>query len=319
MARTLRPTRLSQYRSDWKGVLPTRDECYSVIARSATFPTIARLWFTGGLTTDQLMAPTVNELASKVTMELTLANYDRHAALELLEDSPFWEHRRLLRAESPKYHRLHGRIKEMMALEEPEHLIIFALYPVTCLVTLLILLRDFPWLRITFMHAYMPYQGRHGKDGYSRQATLDALESREHPQVVLMTYHLGSVGFNLQEANWLTMLEEPNTHAHAAQAPARVHRKGQRRATHIEAFWDEVNLARNTWYGRTPTATPWIRDWIGPYRNIASPARPVPIYQVLSEQDRQLATARNMGITSERHPCGGVSFQDFHFVVGLIA
>ncbi|KAK7990389.1 hypothetical protein PG990_014669 [Apiospora arundinis] len=58
-----------------------------------------------------------------------------------------------------------------------------------------------------------------------------------------MTYQLGSVGSNLQEANWLTMLEEPNTHAHAAQAPARVHRKGQRRETHIEAFRDEVNLA----------------------------------------------------------------------------
>ncbi|KAK8071890.1 hypothetical protein PG996_005238 [Apiospora saccharicola] len=195
-------------------------ECYSVIARSATFPTIARLWFTRGLTTDQLMAPTVNELASK----------DRHAALELLEDSPFWEHRRLLRAESPKYRRLHGRIKEMLALEEPEHMIIFALYPVTCLITLLLLRETSPG-------------SAHGKDGYSRQATLDALESREHPQVVLMTYQLGSVGFNLQEANWLTMLEEPNTHAHATQAPARVHRKGQRRETHIEAFRDEVNLA----------------------------------------------------------------------------
>lgn len=251
--------KLVQYNEDPKGAKPTKESVemdllrgrapadatgavgYTVISRSATFPTLTRLWLAKQITVGQLMAPSINSIAENITKELA-SKYDRRSALRLFEDSPFWKYRHILRDESPKYKRLHARIKEML-LQPEEHMIIFALHPVSCLITMMLLLRDFPKLQVTYMHAKVPFQAKQANEGHSRQAMLEGLESRDDHQALIMTYDLGSVGLNLQEANWLTMLEEPNTHADMVQAPARVHRKGQKRATHLEALRNEINLA----------------------------------------------------------------------------
>lgn len=273
--------RLGQYKRDPKGTKPTKEsvemellhgrvradskgaECYTIISRSSTFPALTRLWSTNHITTEQLMATTINKLADTITKELASTGYDRRAALPLFKETPFWDNRCLLRAESPKYQHLYARIKEMLARPVPEHMVIFALHPVSCLVTMMLLLEDFPPLRVMYMHASVPFHATQSSDEHSRHAMVEALQSREHPKVLIMTYDIGSVGFNLQDANWLTMLEQPKTHADKAQAPARVHRKGQQRETHIEALRDDRNLAEKYLIRKDANRGAWEEgvDW----------------------------------------------------------
>lgn len=240
---------------------------YSILYRSTTYPALTRLCEESHLHYTDLMASSVNTLASEVSQYLVPDNprsespsksneqppsksYSRSAALQVFKDSKFWNHIDLLRRDSPKYRHVASRINEMMDQnkkqeeDKKEHMVLFCLHPVSCLITTMLLLKDFPELRIRYIHASMPFQTSGSR--HSRQAMIEALDDHVHHQVFILTYDLGSVGFNLQQANWLIQLEEANNHADKTQAPARVHRRGQTLETHLECLHDPRNIGEKS-------------------------------------------------------------------------
>ncbi|KAK8070324.1 hypothetical protein PG994_006940 [Apiospora phragmitis] len=141
--------RLAQHQLDGKGTQPTKAsveeellwgtapagakgaKCYNVISRASMFPALALLWQRGRIDAVHLKADYINRLAKAATTILASTDYARGAARHVFEESPFWADRDLLRRDSPKYHRLHNRVKEMVAYKH-EHMIVFALHPASC-------------------------------------------------------------------------------------------------------------------------------------------------------------------------------------------
>ncbi|KAK7981583.1 hypothetical protein PG988_003821 [Apiospora saccharicola] len=264
----LAPTRESVEKDLLGGRTPSGADgakSYLMLYRSSTYPALTRLCDEGHIRRKHLMAPYVNSIALNITQSLTATktqgespgmsgdesldqSYNRHAALEECEKSPFWKHLDLLRQDSPKYQHVATRIREMFKQNKPqepkEHMVLFAMHPVSCLITTMLLLNDFPDLRIRYIHASMPFQAN--GSNHSRQAMIEALDDHDHHQVFILTYDLGSVGLNLQQANHLIQLEEASNHADATQAPARVHRRGQIRKTHLECLHDPRNIGEKS-------------------------------------------------------------------------
>ncbi|RYO82756.1 hypothetical protein DL764_009560 [Monosporascus ibericus] len=252
--------RSQQYQKERRGTEPTKAaiemellrghakadakgaECYGIICRAATFPTLTALWQDAKITAEQLMARNINELASAITTHLAASKYDNATVRSLFARSPLWKYRDKLKTESPKYQRLRHRITDMLGRGD-EHIVVFALHPVSCYVTMMLLIEDFPDIQVMYIHASVPFNATREGDYHSRYAMVNELNSRHRPKVLITSYSISSVGLNLQAANWLTMLEEPNDPADKAQAPARVHRYGMGRGSDIEALRDERNLA----------------------------------------------------------------------------
>ncbi|KAK8064556.1 hypothetical protein PG994_007194 [Apiospora phragmitis] len=222
-------------------------ECYAAILRSCGYPPLTKIWYEMKITSEQLKATTTNKLSSQITKLLTPSDYRRDAALLECKKCPFWKHREVLRAGAPKYRYLHDRITEMMRTTDPkEHMLVYALNPVTCLITLMLLLEDFSELRMMYIHAEVPCKPPETNKKYCRAAFIEALESHDHHQVFISSYEILSFGCNLQECNNFIGMEEPSSFESKMQAACRVHRLGQTLPTRIEFLQDRMNASEES-------------------------------------------------------------------------
>lgn len=141
------------------GRAPANDhgvECYMALTRAVGYPRLVKLCHEKKIASDQVKASFVNILASTVIKILTPYDYQRHAAKFEVKRSVFGKYTKLRRRGSPKYEYLSGRMKEMVQTGPREHRLIHTLNPVTCLVTPMLLLQDFPELRMVYHHAWVP-------------------------------------------------------------------------------------------------------------------------------------------------------------------
>jgi SNF2 family DNA or RNA helicase len=93
--------------------------------------------------------------------------------------------------------------------------------------------------------AFGPLQFHGRIPANQRQAVLDAFRTDPHKQILLMSYGTGSVGLNLQFANYVFLFDRWWNPAIEDQAIKRAHRIGQKEPVFVTRF-----VAQNTIEGR---------------------------------------------------------------------
>ncbi|KAK7947091.1 uncharacterized protein PG986_011412 [Apiospora aurea] len=262
-----RPSLLDSQQRVLKGLAGFTTEEYTAVVRrvlfSTTFPGIAliakqRPDLLPYLRSDQPQ----QGIAAAFTKATLNPEYTRQKVMqEVAKDNPFWDlaadslpTTELLR-DSPKAEELFRLINERLlgsrldkknpVVEQQldagpadgsgvRHMIIFVDSPITAYLLALILFRRFvEKIEVFLIHSKLPSSSASKSlDWHSRQAFEEAFNSdcqrTDRNKIAIVTYAMGSTGWNLQRASIAVLLDVPGTKAERDQACNRVNRRGQR-------------------------------------------------------------------------------------------
>ncbi|KAK7906518.1 hypothetical protein PG985_016255 [Apiospora marii] len=189
---------------------------------------------------------------------------------KLEQDNPFWEKVGKLQATSPKLTKLidfinrelvGSKLADRPAAQQrdagPEdgsfvrHLLVFVQAPITAYLAALVLHRAVgPRADVFLVHADLPPQNKtknehwHSREAFERTFN-EACNEHSRNKIVVLTYHMGGTGGNLQRASMAVLLDVPPSSADRDQACNRVNRRGQTGKPHIVEMYYRNHMSED--------------------------------------------------------------------------
>ncbi|KAK8024599.1 hypothetical protein PG993_012665 [Apiospora rasikravindrae] len=179
----------------------------------------------------------------------------RQAMQKVRENNPFWDIATTkLLPDAPKAEHLCHLVHEELIKTRSDrngqagkapadgsgvrHMIVFVNSPITAYLMALILFQQFEEnVDVFLIHSGLPTAPRATEPWHCRQSFEETFnsscEQRDNNKIAVITYNMGSTGWNLQRANIAVLLDVPVQKAERDQACNRVNRRGQRCEPHI--------------------------------------------------------------------------------------
>ncbi|KAI2466860.1 hypothetical protein F4781DRAFT_404246 [Annulohypoxylon bovei var. microspora] len=261
-----------------KGVKVHRS--YEIIIRSSCFPAVAQLIQHNAVEYESLLSNSVVEIAQKITKVLAgqtafissrpSNTYSiNNAVTEILKESPFYPYADLLTDQSPKFALICRCLGHLKALRtrpyelnpefpnpgiEPSdgsrvrHCLIFSETQLSAFLTFMFLYIEY---RNTYDFLYM-HAGLSAAERYEMvKAIQKPCAPTDRNKILISTFNIAGVGFNIQRANYCLITEMPRSRDIQNQAKGRIDRTGQEMEPISIQMHDRNNLAEAVRFRRS--------------------------------------------------------------------
>lgn len=233
------------------------------LLRASTFPAVAELIHNNVVNYKETLGSSVLPIATKVSTILRPKEFDdetKTEALGVLQSSPWWDHRDHLFENSPKIQEVVRQIDNLIEIstkdvDDPElaalgpppsdnttirHLLLYADYPVSAFLMLMVLLPKYCDKNVQFVYAHS------GVNVNVRQEYVDYIQKNcvigGPIKILISTISIIGHGFNLFRAGTVIITEIPRGSDKQNQAFGRVDRRGQVMQPSLIQLYDRVNL-----------------------------------------------------------------------------
>ncbi|KAI1128344.1 hypothetical protein F5Y10DRAFT_265255 [Nemania abortiva] len=245
---------------------------YNIISRASCFPYVAVLHEDKLVQAKDFVVDEFRPIANNVSRALhpsRLGNVDFGAVNDYFQGSPFYNHRRQLKEESPKIQWVEGYIRKLIkirsqpvdspqVLEEwgpppPDgtncrHALVFSDSPLSAFLTMMTLWEAFrneiEAGEVIFLYAHSGVSVAHRAD-YTRYMQASC-QNDNRVKVLISTMGIYGEGHNLQRANSVIITEVPTSFENQKQMFSRCARKGQVMRTFLFQLFDNENLMERT-------------------------------------------------------------------------
>ncbi|KAI0483758.1 hypothetical protein F4859DRAFT_512397 [Xylaria cf. heliscus] len=234
-----------------------------LLLRSSTFPAVAQLVYQGSIKYEALLGAGVISIATKVSNILApnkISDETMTEALDVLKSSPWWEHRDLLYEQSSKIQEVERQIDTLIDIstkdvDDPSladvgpppsdgtairHLLLYADYPLSAFLMLMVLLPRYSDSNVVFMYAHS------GVGVKTRQNYVDYIQrdckAGDPVKILISTISIIGRGYNIFRASNVIITEIPRSSDLQNQAFGRVDRRGQVMEPRLIQLYDGINL-----------------------------------------------------------------------------
>ncbi|KAI0442694.1 hypothetical protein F4803DRAFT_575256 [Xylaria telfairii] len=234
-----------------------------ILLRASTFPAVAQLVNDKVVSYEDTLGTKVLPIATKISTILRPKDFDDETKLEALralESSPWWEHRNTLFESSRKIREVVHQIDNLIeistkAVDDPSlaelgpppsdkttirHLLLYADYPLSAFLMLMVLLPRYTNKNVEFMYAHS------GVNVNTRQEYVDYIQQdcmEGGPiKILISTISIIGQGFNIFRAGTVIITEIPRSSDKQKQAFGRIDRRGQVMNPSLIQLYDTVNL-----------------------------------------------------------------------------
>ncbi|KAI0553214.1 hypothetical protein F4679DRAFT_600168 [Xylaria curta] len=234
-----------------------------LILRSSTFPAVAQLIHGKSVGYGEILGQSVLATATEVSRILGPKRIDdktKTAALNALKSSVWFQHKDLLYEQSSKIKEVERHISTLIdnSSKEPDdpslinqgpppsdgtnirHLLLYADYPLSAFLMLLVLFPRFFDSNVVFLYAHS------GVDIATRKRYIDYMQEDcqkgDPVKVLISTMNIIGHGFNLFRVNNVIITEVPRSWERQNQAFGRVDRRGQVMQPNLIQLYDSFNL-----------------------------------------------------------------------------
>ncbi|KAI0191996.1 hypothetical protein EV127DRAFT_492138 [Xylaria flabelliformis] len=234
-----------------------------LILRSSTFPAVAQLVHDKSVKYEAILGQNVLATATKISRILEPKTFDsktKMAALDALKSSIWYRHRDLLYEQSPKIKEVERQINTLIDISSKDaddpslmnqgpppsdgtnirHLLLYADYPLSAFLMLMILFTRFLDSNIVFLYAHS------GVDIAARKRYIDYMQEDcqkgDPVKVLISTMNIIGHGFNLFRVNNVVITEVSRSWDRQNRAFGRVDRRGQVMQPNLIQLYDTLNL-----------------------------------------------------------------------------
>ncbi|KAI0105129.1 hypothetical protein GGR51DRAFT_572152 [Nemania sp. FL0031] len=241
---------------------------YDILTRASCFPYITVL-SRSGVEHEQFLVRGFELIATRLSNAIhpqRLDNLDVDAVMGIFAESPFYEHRNRLLAESPKIRWVQEYINQLLWIRgqdrgSPEvnrkwgppppdssnnrHALVVADNPLSAFLTIMILWELFRQQirggEIIFLYAHSGVSFPH-REAYQNYLNRKC-DANDRLIIMISTISIFGVGLNLQRANTAILTEVPSSYEDQKQVFGRVDRKGQMMTPFLYQLYDAQNIA----------------------------------------------------------------------------
>ncbi|TRX89028.1 hypothetical protein FHL15_010047 [Xylaria flabelliformis] len=234
-----------------------------LILRSSTFPAVAQLVHDKSVNYEAILGQNVLATATKISRILgpmKIDNKTKMAALDALKSSIWYQHRDLLYEQSPKIREVERQINTLIDISSKDtddpslinqgpppsdgsnirHLLLYADYPLSAFLMLLVLFTRFLDSNIVFLYAHS------GVDIATRKRYIDYMQEDcqkgDPVKILISTMNIIGHGFNLFRVNNVVITEVSRSWDRQNRAFGRVDRRGQVMQPNLIQLYDSFNL-----------------------------------------------------------------------------
>ncbi|KAI0888345.1 uncharacterized protein GGS22DRAFT_198120 [Annulohypoxylon maeteangense] len=262
------------------------NRAYEIILRSSCFPAIAELIRSEQITYEQILTSAVREISEEITKAFggpapgsrpqNADAIDREVR-DIIQKSPFYAHRNLLRNNSPKLAQVCRYIEHILSLQEHDwtaasgfpdpgtpddgskvrHCLIFTETQLSSFLLFMLLYRRFA-KRVEWHYIHAGLSG--AQRGEIVQRMQEPCRVTDKTKILISTFSLLGTGHNIQRANYCIITEMPRSLDIQNQAKGRIDRTGQVQEPNSVQLYDTRNLAETVRYNRSMNRARLVGD-----------------------------------------------------------